>query len=654
MTTRHDVSAVPPQGGYVAKRCPVRAQLDVLRPCEPLSVAPDVERRFTRAREFEHQLLAALRLRHPDLVEIAGGDAGAREMATREAMDAGAPLIARGRLPTDQAGRRVGEPDLLVQAAAGGYRAVDVKFHQVVAGPGGLPALIATLADPAREQAEADAARSGRRRRDDLLQLAHYQRMLETAGAAAGDGRSGGVIGTEGVVVWYDLDAPVWSTPSSTGRQKRRSSMEVYDFEFDFRLDIMAVAQRHCADQSVEPLVVPVRTGECDGCPWWSHCGPALMDGAGDVSLLPRVGWRQWKAHRHHGVSDRAELAALDYRTAALVRDKVDLRPLLAAAATTAPDTPIVQVLGARKHVQVARLADAGVYRMADVGDLCPRTAAYSDVAATWLPDHIDRARAALGQRVVYRRREVAEVTVPRADIEVDVDMENVEDGVYLWGALVTDRCGRSPVDAGYHPFFTWEVLAAGAETQLFARFWMWLSELRARAQASGATVSCYCYNATAENSQMRRIGAAAGVGLDVEEFVGGETWVDLLKVFNEQLLTGSSVGLKTVAPLCDFAWDVDDPGGGQSMVRYDEAIDGSHPERAAAARRWLLDYNRGDVEATRALREWLDTQAGGYPSVADLIWTPDGVREEPAGRPYPPAAGAGTTRRAATTPLAS
>ena len=57
---------------------------------------------------------------------------------------------------------------------------------------------------------------------------------------------------------------------------------------------------------------------------------------------------------------------------------------------------------------------------------------------------------------------------------------------------------------------------------------------------------------------------------------------------------------------MAGFEWQVDDPGGSESMVKYDIAV-GNGPE-ASSAKEWLLRYNRGDVEATHAVRQWMDT----------------------------------------------
>ncbi len=600
MATRYETSGVPLQGGYVAKQCPVRAQNDTIQPATPVPPDPFMQRLFANGNAFEAEILAELVASQAGAVVITQHGADA-EAATLAAMQRGAPLILGGRLPSDDVGRRVGRPDLLVAAADRGYRAVDVKWHQNLEPANGkaseLPGLCSSLASLGREAAVVDDDYAAKRKEEDVLQLAHYQRMLEALDMHANDGRWGAIIGTERRVVWYDLDAPIWRTPSSTQKTKLRSTMERYDFEFDFRLDVVAVAEQHKSDSSVALLTVPVKIGECDSCPWWDYCRPQLEKPPGDVSLLPRIGWSQWKIHRDHGVTNRAELAALDPCTARLVAGGIDVAALMDAGS----DVDLADLVSA-KGLEV--LDSEGIATTSDLQALHARTASYSDVGLGALPTHIDLARAALGHSPVYRKRGVSLMAVLRADVEVDVDMENTELGCYLWGSYLTDRSKADVAETGYRAFATWEPLTPETEAENSLRFWRWLMDIRQRCHDAGLTFAAYCYNAGAENTYLRRLAIAdAAVAEDIEAFIASDEWVDILKQWDSQLITGGSSSLKQVAPLVGFRWHVDDAGGGESMLKHDLAVDGDD-----AARDWLLTYNRGDVEATLAVRDWMSS----------------------------------------------
>ncbi len=159
---RQDVSGVVPQGGYLAKHCPVRAQNDVLVPAIPVAAPPELQRRFDRGKEFERDVLAILLDLHPHAEVIRTSTTSEAEATTCAAIAAGAQLIVGGRLPTDIEGRRVGLPDLLIEASPKTYRAVDIKHHlttdPAIAERRGPVALVAALEALRLEDAHTERA----------------------------------------------------------------------------------------------------------------------------------------------------------------------------------------------------------------------------------------------------------------------------------------------------------------------------------------------------------------------------------------------------------------------------------------------------------------------------------------------------------------
>ena len=615
---RRDVRAVPPQGGYVAKRCPLRVQLDVYPPegVVPMEPAAVEQLRMDEGIAFEAEVFAELLALHPTAALVDGSQVAAgQEANTLAAMADGAPVVLGGRLPTDQAGRRVGKPDLLVRAerrpdGAWAYHPVDVKHHLTLDARAPkrpeLGALVSALNEPGHALAALATDFALRTRRGDRLQLAHYHRMLECTPHASASAM-GAIIGTERQVVWQRLDTPSIQQQWDRSPSSNESALQRYDFEFAFRLDVLAAAA------AGEPIVEPVSINECSSCPWNGWCRPQLV-AADSVSFVPGYGYREWHALRRAGITSRAQLAALDLRSAR-VRDAydavADLAEAYALAASAGASASVADVVGKGAKRRIATLAAHEIHTAADLLALDPAVVALSGQPLRSLADAVHGSQVlAKGGRPELRHG-VDRLVVPSADVEIDIDMENALDGTaYLWGTRL---------DQTYHPFVSWDSSGPEVEAQVFAGFWGWLSDCRAASAAAGHTLAVYCWYQGAESRALRSGARAAAQHLGqvdapakVEAFLASEQFVDLYEVFITQLITGTSAGLKTVANTAGFAWRDTDPNGADSMAWHAEAVGAIDHDVRESARARLLAYNEDDVRATAAVRAWMRTDLAG------------------------------------------
>ncbi len=601
-----------------AKTCPQRVQLDVLQPCEPLPDPPFLQMLYRAGNEHEDDTFALLFEGVEGAVVIGAEDLSDREWQTMQAVKSGARVIAGGRLPVDHESHRVGQPDLLVRHGEG-YLPVEVKSHKALEGvrkEGSGTALVSDVTTPFLDAAVIDAGHNPRKHLGDLMQLAHYRALLDAAGIGSPGCFAAGVCGSEGVIVWHDLAAPVLDPPEYVADPPAAqiSAMTRYEVEFAHRVGIYGAAEAHFFDEVTPLLAEPVVCEQCDMCRWREWCGERLEEVA-DLSLISGVGASRRTLYKSHGIDNLHDLAALDWPTAELVRAKVDVDGLRAKAAGLPGSTPLAEVI-ANRPKQVEVLVELGLETVADLEAMDAKTLAVCAAGASNTAGQIELARARVGAAPAYRKRGVDRITVPRGDIEVDMDMENTNEGCYLWGALVTDRRGAVPT-ARYLSFASWDPDIESGELLAFKDFWSWFTDERAKASGEGASFNAYCYSKSAEQGQMTRIADRLGLRDEVDEFWASDDWVDLLDVVRAQLVTGRSMGLKETAPMAGFAWRSGDSAGTLAMVKYDQAVDEeAGPAGRAAAQGWLLEYNEDDVRATAALRDWLDGPAQELPPI--------------------------------------
>jgi len=542
--------------GHDAKRCARRIhnEWDPTVDKVEWEVPADLQMRFDAGIAFEAAVFAELRLalgasRCRDLSDVRGKPSVIT--ATLEAMDEGVEVILGGWLPDDVAGGRTGKPDVLVHVDADRYVPGDVKAHKTIRRAAKGVLTYSTLADPSVRMEAGGLTAEATSRFDDYLQLAHYWRMLEAIGRAP-DGRASGFIigrdqveeldGGAHVLTWLDLEAPLFETYSRSLGKTKRSALDRYDHEQGFRLKVATAAAA-----GEEALVEPVFTNECDSCPWYDHCRSLCGDDVASANITSgRLSVREWTALRAAGIESIDDLADLDQADAGFqatyLREVTHLRDPLDRLATAAR-----------------------------------------------------RARMVRDGRVLERTT-TGPIDVPRADIEIDFDIEwDPNDRVYLWGALVS-RAGEEPV---YRPVVEWSDLDDDRAVPVAEAFAAWLRDQITAADAAGLSLLVYHYS-SAERTYLKKVLGEEAVADLLERFV------DLLAIMKEHFFGVDGLGIKKVAPAFGFEWRDDDPGGLQSQLWLIDARGAEDEAVRLAGRQRILDYNEDDVRATAALRNGL------------------------------------------------
>jgi predicted RecB family nuclease len=280
-------------GGADIGLCLTRIHHDRFTPYEPVS---DEVRARDAARGFEHEanVLGLLARTHNSITSIERNTDAVEQ--TLVAMASGVHLITGGRLESRD-GISVGAPDLLVWIDDG-YAAVEIKNHKVL-GTNGIVGTLTPLAHIAEPVHDPVKFRGNRRR--DLLQVAHYNRLVGEAGFAA-SAPLGGVIGSEKPYgcVWVDLT------------QGDLSLIAEYKEILTATEKAIAEGRQHPSS----PAQPPWWRSECRRCDWSGLCSSQL-EAVDDPTLLTKVDADYRRSLKDDGIAtinDVANLAPDDDR----------------------------------------------------------------------------------------------------------------------------------------------------------------------------------------------------------------------------------------------------------------------------------------------------------------------------------------------------
>jgi predicted RecB family nuclease len=218
-------------------------------------------------------------------------------------------------------------------------------------------------------------------------------------------------------------------------------------------------------------------------------------------------------------------------------------------------------------------------------------------------------------------------VVIPEADIEIDIDLENSmealreleidepigEDRLYLYGFGIHDRTiskdWQSAVIDTYSNYSNTE----DGEFEVMSKMCNRLQQEILKAENSGKSIKIFHYSPhefTWWKKFANRFVGRPGVPTlnELEEFKISYL-VDLYPIAQKFAFPAKSYSIKDLAPLAKFEWSVPMAGGANSLFKYKDAINETLDQSVRdEAIEWLDAYNRDDVRATFAVRNYLRT----------------------------------------------
>jgi predicted RecB family nuclease len=518
--------------------------IQLLKAAIPALVEIDQDKSFA---EIEMETVKALL--DPEAFVIAG--AYIAEIAERELANAfGNPFE-----PTERASR----PDLIVRLGTQPdgrpiWAPVDIKSHKATEDSKSnfvYPSPITNIA-PAQ-----DAQQEGRLDYNDLHQLAHYTRHFQAIGLA-GDDLWVGIIGR-------DLDNCIWARIGDvvTGQGKAQESfLSIYDQKYAKAREVVQLSQIENLDLSKKSGVIPVNSSGkmgCTVCKYKSTClkeMEAFDNGHGHVTLLARV-------------------------TPLLVENNF---PQIKSINDLLIETPLNDAM---VTAQIrARVKKSGIPELLD-----PSTP----------------------------------FVLPEADIEIDIDLENSmevlrdleidepigEDRLYLYGFGIHDRTVSKDWKTAVIDTYSNYSNTEDGEFEVMSKMWNRLQLEISKAESSGKSIKIFHYSPHEftwwKRYANRFVGRPGVPTLSAMEEFKINYLVDLYPLAQKYAFPAKSYSIKDLAPLAQFEWSVPMAGGANSLFKYKDAINKSlnQSERDDAIA-WLDAYNRDDVKATFAVRNYI------------------------------------------------